>query len=392
MRKATMTIPCFLRRYMAFASSATAVGALWACGADDATHAADSLPPTASADAAGLPTPVGSGSDAAGAPQSTPGTPVVTQVEGSGATCQQVSIDSGRVVPDVLIVLDRSTSMLGFGVDRWTPSVAAIKAITRELDQVIRFGLMAFPGRGTATGGGLDALLGGGMSCAAGSLEVPLGIGMAGAIGASLDALQLIQSTPTAATLEAAHMVLGTGTSALDGTTAAKIVVLVTDGAPNCSDDPLAFLANDAAAVADSVNAIAAMQRDGIKTFVVGYDTQSDPTLKTALDQMAQAGGTGDKEHRPIENEAGLVMQLHSIIGAALSCQFTLAKAPTDPNYVSVTIDASKLSLDAPDGFVLSDDRMVLTLQGAACTQVQNESERHLVTVRVECERQTPLL
>lgn len=175
--------------------------------------------------------------------------------------------------------------MIGFGVDRWTPSVAAIKSITRELDKVIRFGLMAFPGRGTATGVGLAGAFGGGMSCAAGSLEVPLGMGMAGAIATSLDGLELVQSTPTAATLEAAHQVLGAG--ALDSTTAAKIVVLVTDGGPNCSDDPLGgLLGVDTAAVTASVNAIAAMQ-------TMTTTTSSLPATRAASSMARTPAPTG---------------------------------------------------------------------------------------------------
>jgi hypothetical protein len=40
---------------------------------------------------------------------------------------------------------------------------------------------------------------------------------------------------------------------------------------------------------------------------------------------------------------------------------------------------------------VLSSDRKLLTVQGAACTKLRSEKERHLLNVRVECERQTLL-
>jgi Mg-chelatase subunit ChlD len=304
--------------------------------------------------------------------------------------CQQFSIDSGRVTPDMLIVLDRSSSMQGQGVDRWTPSVRGIKAVTAQLDSMIHFGLMAFPGRGA------DATLlgGGGMSCAAGTLEVPVGPRAAAAIATSLDGLMLVQTTPTATTLEAAHGVLGSGTPTLDSVSSAKFVILVTDGAPNCSTGTgggRGGAGNDPAAVAASVAAIAAMKTDGIKTYVLGYDTQNDPTLKAALDQMAQAGGTGDTEHRAIENEASLTAEFRRIIGGATSCEFALNTPPSDPNFVLVQLDGAKLALGAADGFTLSADRKRLTVQGSACTKLQSQTENHVLTVKVECERQTPL-
>jgi hypothetical protein len=61
--------------------------------------------------------------------------------------------------PDILIVLDRSTSML---MGRWDPSVAAIKEFTGGLDQSVNFGLMVFP----ATGNDI---------CTPGMVDVPVG-------------------------------------------------------------------------------------------------------------------------------------------------------------------------------------------------------------------------
>jgi von Willebrand factor type A domain len=306
-----------------------------------------------------------------------------------GAVCQQFTIANGRITPDMLIVLDRSSSMQGEGVDRWTPSVSGLKAITNELDETIRFGLMAFPGRGS------DASLGGGMQCAAGTLEVPIALNAAPAIATSLDGLSLIQSTPTATTLSAAHNVLGTGMAQVDATLSAKFVILVTDGAPNCSNGQAGARGGgggqDPAAVTASVAAIAAMQKDGIKTYVLGYDTQNDAQLKAALDQMAQAGGTGDMAHRPIEDEASLVQEFRRIVGGAVSCEFALTMAPTDPNFVLVQLDGMKLALNGADGFALSADRKKLTVLGSACATLQSQNESHMLTVKVECERQTPL-
>jgi hypothetical protein len=363
------------------------------CAEDPTTPGSRTVLPVAPGAGADAGAGVGAGGSDAGA---VPGVPPPASVDaasvsadpqqGSGGVCQQLTIEGGRVTPDRLIVLDRSSSMQGQGVDRWTPSVRGLKAITADLDDVIRFGLMAFPGRGGTT------ILGGGMSCAPGTLEVPIGPQAAPAIATSLDGLTLIQSTPTASTLEAAHTVLGSGAAVLDGTAVAKYVILVTDGAPNCSDPNGGRGgggATDAAAVTASVTAIAGMQKDGIKTYVLGYDTQADPALKAALDMMAAAGGTGDTMHRAIENEASLVAEFRRITGAAASCEFALKMAPSDPNFVLVELDGQKLSLNAPDGFSLSADRLHLTVLGSACQKLQAQNEQHILNIRVTCERQT---
>lgn len=107
---------------------------------------------------------------------------------------------------------------------------------------------------------------------------------------------------------------------------------------------------------------------------------------------MAQAGGTGATAHRPIEDEMGLIQEFGSIIGmAAVGCTFELETPPSDPNYVRAELDGEKLELDAADGFVLSTDLTVLTVQGAACDKLQSPTEQHTLSVTVECERQTPL-
>src|SRR5690606_6346519 len=90
------------------------------------------------------------------------------------AICESHAIESTSVVPDVMIVLDRSASMkLAGGDNRWDPSVRGVQAVTTLFDTSMRFGLIAFPG--TDGGGVRDA-------CRAGSLEVPVALRSSSAI------------------------------------------------------------------------------------------------------------------------------------------------------------------------------------------------------------------
>jgi Mg-chelatase subunit ChlD len=358
-----------------------------ACGTtDDGTSATTpSANSTGSTDAGTSSNATGSGSATGGGTNAGPSASSAYDDAGN-QLCEIIKIDSGRVRPDMLLVLDRSNSMQGNGVDRWTPSVAGIKAITRSLDDRVDFGLMAFPGRGTGA-------VGTGQSCAAGTIEVPIGSGSAAAIANSLDGLQLVQSTPTAASLEAARTAL-TATTAQpvnvdvgSSPIAAKYVVLVTDGAPNCSNGTTGGTrgGTDAAAVDATVAAVEALAAAGVKTYVLGFGTKTDPTLAAALDRMAQAGGTGDTSHRAIEDEAQIVSEFQRIAGDAVTCEFALATPPEDPAYVAVTLDGSLLRLGDANGWQLSADRKRISVQGSSCNALKDPAVKHAISVEVRC-------
>ena len=61
----------------------------------------------------------------------------------SDGICDEIGFAIERVVPDMLIVLDRSNSMRDDG--HWTPVREAIYSVTAEMDRAIWFGLMGFP-------------------------------------------------------------------------------------------------------------------------------------------------------------------------------------------------------------------------------------------------------
>jgi hypothetical protein len=323
------------------------------------------------------------------------------------------TVGTGRVSPDILIVLDRSGSMRMGGVDRWGPSVAGLKTITTSLQDRVSFGLMAFPGTGMGGGmsGGtnpLDCLAltdpfalaecfansipaGIGGTCDAGSLNVPIVSNNAAAIAAALDAMVPNGATPTAVTLQAAHAELKKNQAGPDETGNAKYVLLVTDGAPNCSGGNMGGggSGQDPAAVDASVAAIDAMAKEGIKTYVMGYGTQSDAMLKAALDRMAVAGDTGDTQHHPIEDEQGLVSTFQQITGVLLSCEFVLDQAVLDQSYVKVTFDGTQIN-PGDNGWALSADKRKVTLQGGACEMAKQEG--HTISVTVHCDPVPPLL
>ena len=187
-------------------------------------------------------------------------------------------------------------------------------------------------------------------------------------------------ATPTASTLRAAHEVLKGMTSP----TSTQTVLLVTDGAPNCAAGDIGGLTsvgvgNSASqqpeAVPQTVSVINAMANDGIKTYVLGYDTQKDPALKNALDRMAKAGGTGDQVHHAVESHATLSAALQQLASRTIKCELALKSAVVDPWKVVVKLDGQVLTPNDPNGFTLDAAGDNLTLQGSACTAVQARPE-----------------
>jgi len=321
---------------------------------------------------------------------------------GGGGVCESNTVRTARVTPEMLIVLDRSLSMEQGA--RWTPSVNGLKAITRALETEVAFGLMAFPGANGSSGPidcfaiadpqqmaecvALQDLGGSGMTCRTGSLNVPVGYNSAAAIAQALDTMSPDGATPTALTLQAARAELEKLVTGPDQAASPKYVLLVTDGAPNCTNGSVGLGGQDQAAVSASVSAIQAMAQNGIKTYVLGYDTQKDATLRAVLDQMARAGRTGDTAHRAIENESGLITAFQQITKTALACEFALDKPAIDKVYVRVVLDGQQIRVDDPNGWVLSADRRKVRLQGNACSALSGAG--HILNVTVECEPVLP--
>jgi hypothetical protein len=310
---------------------------------------------------------------------------------GFDATCESIMLRSTPTVSNVLVVLDRSSSMYreaGFGVpgvDRWNPAVAAIRSVTASLDDRVQFGLMLFANPDAPAGMTL---------CGAGKVDVAPAPDTGPAIAAELtgDPNELTGSwTPTAVSLAAAR-------TALSGLPGRSYVLLVTDGAPNCNsslDGARCRCGSDTMSCADnprlcidedrSVAEVAALHEAGIDTYVVGYETSA---WADVLDRMAAAGGTGRTSHIPVGDEASLRSALTEIAGSVISCTVELSGPPDVVEFVQVTLDG----VDVPHesvargdaSWALVDERFV-QLRGAACTTLR-DGAAHDLAIRRECQ------
>jgi hypothetical protein len=262
--------------------------------------------------------------------------------------CDEVAMRAERVIPDVLVVLDRSASMSMGG--HWDPVRGALYDVTAEMDDAIRFGLMVFP-RSVEP----DACLGMSMTHRCSPPAEPLlpcELGNAPSIRAALEGLGTCGATPAAATLEAARAHLYR-----PDRRSPAAVLLATDGGPTCNDaldgstcrcaapvggcgvDPLSCLDTEG-----TYEAIDALGRAGIDVFVIGVAAGG---FGDVLDEMASRGGTGGAlmAERPEEVRSAF----ESVAGTLASCEVELEApdASADPAQVNLYIDGEAVFYDA---------------------------------------------
>ncbi|MEZ4256511.1 MAG: vWA domain-containing protein [Polyangiales bacterium] len=287
-------------------------------------------------------------------------------------------LNGERGIPNILVVLDRSGSM---GDDnKWRDAVAAIKNVTSNLENGVAFGLLTYP-----SGGGTQS----DSQCGAGNMDVSPATGSAGQIANELDTSGGPGGrTPTAGALDLARATLG-------GIQGASYVLLVTDGAPNCTPDlnpdtctsSTSGTRGGATSCLDdarSVASVAALAEVNIPTYVIGFDTGD---WGPVLDAMASAGGTGLDAYFPVNDGASLEGTLSQLAGNAISCSYTLDSTPADYRYVEITLDGAPLphtsQTNDGSGWELNGNR--IDLKGATCEGLKSRDDAEL-GISVQCE------
>jgi hypothetical protein len=291
-----------------------------------------------------------------------------TEGEEDPPTCETTTAIATNVPPNVMLVLDKSRSMINYtwdddgssdtaNVTRWYSLYGTVDSIATQYEQGMNLGLTLFPSQ-AATSDFNDACL---VSAAP---EVATGAGNAAAILAAIPeagAMDLYGATPAAAGIATALAHLE---SLEDGRPAAMI--LVTDGAANCGlghegadlfnlyDDDVPLLVADA------------WERAGIPTYVIGIDIQTESMApntmpREKLDEVAQLGGVpqpGEVGFYDATNADALMIALDEI-ASSVSCTVQLGEAPSGPDQLIVHINDEKIekldSCEQGDGWVFSD-------------------------------------
>jgi hypothetical protein len=290
-------------------------------------------------------------------------------------------LDVTSDAPNLYFVIDRSGSMSDYveGRQKYAAVTAAAVALVRSLGSRANVGAAVFPGRGVdqfhpcAAGEEVfttkpgDPLQNGGC----GNEDGAVTRGFATAIGLPPDG-----ATPTGATLDALLPTL----AALKGKT---VVLLATDGGPNCNSDlscdetkcipniegqfgcgpgTNCCAANGMYGPANCLDesgtrsAVASLLDNGIKTYVVGIPGSSP--YAALLDELAIAGGTARMDaqntalYYDVEHIAALDDALAAIAATVtLSCQIRLVSRPPVSGLVNVYLDGQLIKY-GPDGWL----------------------------------------
>ena len=215
----------------------------------------------------------------------------------------------------------------------------------------------------------------------------------------AVDALVPNGGTPTAATLNA----LAPQIEAFGGKT---IVVLATDGGPNCNPaaaceiqdcivnieacspptleccaqdtncceptiaDPRA--GEDCLDEAATVGAIAAIYAAGVPVYVIGIP--GSQFYAAALNAMALAGGAPQFAapfYYQVSDLSTLGDVLTQIASAVIPCSFTLTDAPIDPKDTNVYFDTQVVMSDPTNGWSWTSS-VEVTLNGTACAKLKS--------------------
>jgi hypothetical protein len=268
------------------------------------------------------------------------------------ANCGSVTSTATRQPADMLLVLDRSSSMnystsndstcgrnTSNCTPRWPALTAAVNTTLSSTADTIQWGLKLFT---SPTGG----------QCAVDSgVEVPVAATSVTAIEAQIAATSPSNNTPTAQAIAAATAYLATLTDPN-----AKYILLATDGEPNCAPGQSSGTTN----VQGTIDAIAAAKAAGFSVYVVGIG----PSVGN-LDNFAAAGGTGN--YYPATSPQALTDAFASISKLVATCVFTSPNPPPDPNNVAVYLNKSLVAKDDGNGWSFGSDPQTIVLNGSAC-------------------------
>lgn len=330
--------------------------------------------------------------------------------------CGVADIKAEVRIPRVMLVLDKSGSMVatpsGYwdadddpntpDVTRWSSLYAVVDFIVGNFESRMDFGAILFPSIKATKDYNAGA-------CATESEpEVPVGPDQGAVILATIPGsgqTNFLGGTPAAVGITTAIAGLPRN-DALELADDLRYIVLVTDGAANCAVD--AATNNELFENYDEhfPEMVAAAKDAGIPTFVVGIDIKDELTpvkidgspdatnTYERLNMVAEIGGQardGDEKFYNTQNQLELQAALEAISQEITSCTFTLNAPLKKYQYIRELVVQSKADpleysktevtdCAAESGWHFTDDtRAAIELCGDACTAYKATGEVDII-------------
>lgn len=275
--------------------------------------------------------------------------------------CEGKSYQAQNVPPNVLIVLDRSSSMNDSisGGTKWAIAKKAIADLLTAQAGKIRFGFALYPGTNESCSSGSD--------CGPGKVFVDPGDATAAQINTKMgEARTCSFGTPTAEMLTELLTYQG-----LKDTAHPNYILLITDGKSTCKD-PVPVVTSLRGLVPE------------VKTFAVGFGSSVDAN---ELNNVAQKGGTaiagGPPYYYVASDAASLAAAFSTIAGQVLTCVYTLSEKPTDLSQLYVYQSKQPITRDTThaNGWDYDPGTNQITFYGSACQALQSGKVSDLVIV-----------
>jgi hypothetical protein len=339
------------------------------------------------------------------------------QTGGGGApNCGATALHAGRPIVNMLLVVDKSSSMSGtaeFPAGRWKTLGDALAVALDNAKSRISFGLEFFPFADDP-------------KATPDTCETPTSMDLLVPVGSGDQTVPQIEDafstyapaggTPTADALAHAldYFQNGDGKD-LPGT---SYVLLATDGGPNCNTDlscdastcTINLENSDATAQCGgsccdpkldpagnsncldqdrTVAQVKSLADAGVKTFVVGIP--GSEFFGQTLDKLAVAGKETNPNAPPSyyqvtssDGAQGLTDVLTQITsGLITSCRLQLTSKPDDPNYqglLNVEIDGSDVPQQGPDGWTVDTTTSppTIVLAGKTCDYMEQHGAENV--------------
>ncbi|PCC72353.1 von Willebrand factor type A domain-containing protein [Nannocystis exedens] len=313
--------------------------------------------------------------------------------------CQEISVTVQPIKPNTMLVLDKSGSMLQTwdadadpntpNVTRWYSLYAVVNQVLTDFNDKFNFGMNLFPSKNALGEYKMTACL------VNDQVEVPVAELNKDAIIPVLPAqsnMTIAGGTPTALGMTAALNHLKSLDPAVP-----RIVMLVTDGAANCStsaanltelfevyDENVAPIISDAYTV------------DNIPTYVIGIaiDNAPNPNIQDGnpntinpyekLNELATLGGTakaGNEKFYSANNAIELSDALNAIVQDAQSCIIPLESPPAFPDKTIVKLGNNEIPMitdcanESGWRYIEPMPYMALELCGTACADLKIAGE-----------------